>query len=131
MTHYCVLIIGGYGAFGARLAHILDASPQFKILIAGRNIEKAQGLIETLQVPAAAAADKMTWQELAAKFVRRLGGQGRQPYFHVSELVAARNLVAQAGALAKERDAAKPEDQPKADTPIKPRVPVREVSRRR
>ena len=52
VSHHRVLIIGGYGAFGARLAPILDASPRFESLIAGRNIEKAQKLIETLRGPA-------------------------------------------------------------------------------
>ncbi len=47
--------------------------------------------------------DKMTWQELAAKSVRRLGGQGNYPYFSRAELFAAQQLVSQAQAQAKER----------------------------
>jgi hypothetical protein len=48
-------------------------------------------------------ADKMSWQELAAKSVRRLGGQGNLPYFSRNELLAAQQMVTLAEARAKER----------------------------
>jgi hypothetical protein len=74
-------------------------------------------------------ADKMSWQELAAKSVRRLGGQGNLPYFSRNELLAAQQLVTQAEARAKERanEPPKPADDESEKTqPIRPRVsPVR------
>ena len=47
-------------------------------------------------------ADDMSWRELAAKSVRRLGGQGNTPYFQRGELFGAQSIVAQADALARE-----------------------------
>jgi hypothetical protein len=65
----------------------------------------ASGKVNKQAAQAAAwhLADKMSWQELAAKSVRRLGGQGSYPYFSRAELLAAQQLVAQAEARAKER----------------------------
>lgn len=37
-----ILILGGYGVFGGRLVHLLSDIPQLKLLICGRNREKAQ-----------------------------------------------------------------------------------------
>lgn len=55
-------------------------------------------------------ADKMSWQELAAKSVRRLGGGGTYPYFSRAELFAAQQMVALAQARAKERAKDKTEE---------------------
>ncbi|MCA9073052.1 MAG: hypothetical protein KDA84_29220, partial [Planctomycetaceae bacterium] len=72
-------------------------------------------------------ADKMSWQELAAKSVRRLGGQGTFPYFSRSELFTAQQLVGLAQARAKER-AKNKKDEPKS--PGEPEVDLREISPR-
>jgi hypothetical protein len=37
-----VLIVGGYGTFGGRLAELLKDEPRFDLLIAGRSLERAQ-----------------------------------------------------------------------------------------
>lgn len=37
-----VLIIGGYGAFGSRLARLLAGDPRFHLLVGGRSAEKAE-----------------------------------------------------------------------------------------
>jgi hypothetical protein len=48
-----VLILGGYGTFGARLARILADEPRLAVIVAGRSREKAEWLCASL--PRAAA----------------------------------------------------------------------------
>ena len=43
-----VLIIGGYGHFGTRIARTLATDPNIKLLIAGRNLQKAETLCNSL-----------------------------------------------------------------------------------
>jgi len=43
-----VLIIGGYGTFGQRIARQLSDEPNLEIIIAGRNFDKAQTLCHQL-----------------------------------------------------------------------------------
>lgn len=71
-----------------------------------------QGKVNKQAAQAAAwhLADKMTWQELAAKSVRRLGGQGSYPYFSRAELFAAQRIVTLAQARAKEREKEAPKE---------------------
>lgn len=57
---------------------------------------------QSLQAAAWHLTDKMSWQELAAKGYRRLGGQGWQPYFHPVQLQQAQQLVAVSQARAQE-----------------------------
>lgn len=40
--HYKILIIGGYGVFGGRLAHLLSDHKDIELIIAGRNRAKAE-----------------------------------------------------------------------------------------
>ncbi len=72
-------------------------------LVATRKVNK-----QAAQAAAWHLADKMSWQELAAKSVRRLGGQGNFPYFSRAELFGAQQLVVLAQARAKERAEQKP-----------------------
>ena len=51
-----VLILGGYGTFGGRLAELLAADPRFELLIAGRSEAKARACIANLQLGAAKSA---------------------------------------------------------------------------
>ena len=37
-----ILILGGYGVFGGRLAQLLRDLPELEILIAGRNLSRAE-----------------------------------------------------------------------------------------
>jgi len=67
------------------------------------------------QVGQAAAwhlANDMSWDKLAAKVIKRVGGLPSQPYFSQAELLAAQQLVSQAKATAreKEKESGKPEN---------------------
>jgi hypothetical protein len=46
-----LLIIGGYGTFGARLARLLDDEPGVEIVIGGRDLAKATSLAAELKCP--------------------------------------------------------------------------------
>ncbi len=48
-----ILIIGGYGVFGSRIARLLSQSGDFKLLIAGRSRIKAESFCRDLADPAA------------------------------------------------------------------------------
>ncbi len=88
----------------------------------------ATGKVNKQAAQAAAwhVADKMTWQELAQKSVRRLGGQGSYPYFSRSELFGAQQLVTLAQARAKEKAKDNKPASPGEDFPIpEPRARVR------
>ena len=50
-----ILIIGGYGVFGGRLAHLLAPDTRLALVIAGRSLDKAQHFCATL--PAGAARE--------------------------------------------------------------------------
>lgn len=43
-----LLILGGYGVFGGRLASLLADEPRLTLLIAGRHLERAQAFCQTL-----------------------------------------------------------------------------------
>lgn len=43
-----VLILGGYGIFGGRLAHLLGATPGLELIIAGRSLAQAERFCATL-----------------------------------------------------------------------------------
>ncbi|MBB3648584.1 hypothetical protein FHX14_004811 [Rhizobium sp. BK619] len=46
-----LLIIGGYGTFGGRLARLLGDEPRLRLLIAGRSLEKADDFVADLRAP--------------------------------------------------------------------------------
>ena len=46
-----LLIIGGYGTFGGRLARLLGDEPRLRLLIAGRSLEKADDFVAELRSP--------------------------------------------------------------------------------
>lgn len=48
---FCVLIIGGYGTFGGRLARLLGDEPRLRLLVAGRSLEKADDFVADLRTP--------------------------------------------------------------------------------
>ena len=48
MSELRVLILGGYGVFGARLARLIAGSPGLRLLIAGRSAQKAADLCAEL-----------------------------------------------------------------------------------
>ena len=48
-----IIVLGGYGVFGARLCEILAADPRVSLIIAGRSLTKAQALSSKLPQSAA------------------------------------------------------------------------------
>ncbi|MEH7910122.1 DUF4166 domain-containing protein [Rhizobium laguerreae] len=48
---FCLLIIGGYGTFGGRLARLLGDEPRLRLLVAGRSLEKADDFVADLRTP--------------------------------------------------------------------------------
>src|SRR5262249_34474374 len=64
-----ILILGGYGTFGGRLAQLLADEPRLTLIIAGRSRDKAQAFCSTLgatAVPAAFARDGALEPQLRA-----------------------------------------------------------------
>lgn len=51
-----VLIVGGYGTFGARLARMLAPDARLSLVIAGRSLAKAQGLCASLKAAGSCTA---------------------------------------------------------------------------
>jgi saccharopine dehydrogenase-like NADP-dependent oxidoreductase len=49
-----ILVIGGYGAFGARVVERLSRHEDLRIVVAGRRIEVARSFIDTMPAPARA-----------------------------------------------------------------------------
>lgn len=48
---FSLLIIGGYGTFGGRLARLLGDQPRLRLLVAGRSLEKADDFVADLRTP--------------------------------------------------------------------------------
>lgn len=48
---FCLLIIGGYGTFGGRLARLLGDEPRLRLLVGGRSLEKADDFVADLRTP--------------------------------------------------------------------------------
>ena len=46
---YRILVLGGYGNFGARIVRSLCSHPNVQLIIAGRNINSANGLLDSLE----------------------------------------------------------------------------------
>ncbi|KQQ87417.1 saccharopine dehydrogenase NADP-binding domain-containing protein [Massilia sp. Leaf139] len=59
MSTFRVLIIGGYGFFGTRLATLLSRQPTLHILVAGRSLAMAQALVDKLRPNAASPLDAL------------------------------------------------------------------------
>ena len=51
-----ILILGGYGTFGGRLAHLLAPDPRIALIIAGRSLDKARRFASTLGTATIATA---------------------------------------------------------------------------
>jgi hypothetical protein len=66
--------------------------------------------------------DKMSWEKLADKKIERVGGAEDDPYFSQDDMMAARQIVAQAQSQAKKRDANNSES-----APVKNRVPEKKI----
>lgn len=75
-----ILILGGYGNFGARLARALSGDPSIELLIGGRDIDKARAFAATLgqtgqsNLPAQALAIDVAHPQLAAQ-LQQAGAQ--------------------------------------------------------
>ena len=53
MPVFKILVLGGYGNFGKRIAEKISVMPNVKIFIAGRNIKKAQQMCRDLSFKSA------------------------------------------------------------------------------
>ncbi len=95
-----------------------DPALQQLIRLVGRNRIHPQ----VAQAAAWHLTDDMSWRELAAKKIKRLGGSRSQPYFHRAALYHAQNLVAQAVEGARNKKDGK--------TAVTPRTPVVQRTRR-
>ena len=51
-----LLIVGGYGVFGGRLARLLSDEPRLTLIVAGRSLAKAQAFCATTLPGAACEA---------------------------------------------------------------------------
>lgn len=60
-----ILILGGYGVFGGRLAHLLRNIPQMTLYICGRNIEKASAFCAGFEGEAVALPVKLDRLDIA------------------------------------------------------------------
>lgn len=58
MTHKRILLVGGAGVFGSRLAHGLADTVDADVLIAGRSLEEAQAVAREVQATGAMALDR-------------------------------------------------------------------------
>lgn len=73
MTSLTILIVGGYGTFGGRLAQLLAEDARITLLIAGRSLPKAQTFIATLPPGAARIAVAFDRAATTATDIRALG----------------------------------------------------------
>lgn len=72
-----IVIVGGYGAFGAHAAEGLAADPGVQIVIAGRSPQKAAALAETLRQTARAeiTCARLDATDVSAAEIRALGAK--------------------------------------------------------
>lgn len=61
--------------------------------------------------------DKMSWDDLAKKKIRHVGGVPPEPYFHPAQIAAARQLLNQAHQRVKDREAKEDEAKPASRRP--------------
>ncbi len=59
-----ILIVGGYGAFGARAAERLSREPGFEIVVAGRSLAKARQAAAQLALTAVAKVEAATFDAM-------------------------------------------------------------------
>jgi len=97
-----VLILGGSGAFGTRLCRLLAAEPALDIVVAGRDLGKAQGIAATAAKPdgarfAAISCDiesdlPATLDRLAPQLVVHAAGPFQGQSYRVAEACIARRI---------------------------------------
>jgi saccharopine dehydrogenase-like NADP-dependent oxidoreductase len=68
----CAIVLGGYGNFGRRVVAALAADPRHRVIVAGRDLQKARATAAEVGVSAEAAALDCRATNLAAE-LRRLG----------------------------------------------------------
>lgn len=81
----------------------------------------ASGRLEPKAAQAATwhITDDMSWRELAAKAIRRVGGAPPEPYFTAGQLGSAQQIVVQAQARVREQEKEKNGDKPATRNPEK------------
>ena len=60
MTRRRILLVGGAGVFGSRLARGLSDTVDADVLIAGRNLAKAQAIAREVKAAGAVSLDRST-----------------------------------------------------------------------
>ncbi len=65
-----VLILGGAGVFGSRLAHILDQDARIELVLGGRNYIRARKVAESLSGPARKTAAIVSAQDVGPALVK-------------------------------------------------------------
>lgn len=78
---HCVLVLGGYGFFGKRIAAELARQPGMRVLIAGRNLEKARSAARILDL---ADDHAVVLDAHGADLSRRLGELGVDTVVHTA-----------------------------------------------
>src|SRR5882672_923300 len=73
MQRYRVLVIGGYGLFGARLVERLSRQPDLRVVVAGRSAAKASALIEALRATSHAELDSAMLDVAAPTLAQQIG----------------------------------------------------------
>jgi saccharopine dehydrogenase-like NADP-dependent oxidoreductase len=68
----CAVVLGGYGNFGRRVVTALAADRSYRVIVAGRDLQKARALADDVGSPAEAASLDARATNLAAE-LRRLG----------------------------------------------------------
>jgi hypothetical protein len=48
---HTVLVLGGYGFFGHRIGAALALTPTLRVLLAGRNLDRAIAAADAMQLP--------------------------------------------------------------------------------
>jgi saccharopine dehydrogenase-like NADP-dependent oxidoreductase len=68
----CAVVLGGYGNFGRKVVAALAADRSYRVIVAGRDLQKARAVAQELDSPAEAAALDGRAANFAAE-LRRLG----------------------------------------------------------
>lgn len=79
-----VLVLGGYGNFGSKMAQRLAPCDDISLIIAGRSLAKAQALAERLQHKAANPVRAQALDINSDSFDRQLATSGAQLLIHTS-----------------------------------------------
>jgi hypothetical protein len=81
-TRYPILVLGGYGVFGAKICRRLAKDPAIRIIIAGRSLEKAEALVSAIRSETPGAEVEARAVILPEGLAAALGDLGPQLVIH-------------------------------------------------